>query len=125
MMETGHAPTLESAWSVASAIDIRNCTPEPNRNADAIEPIAMELRDLIKIKRFGDAPGADVGGDDCTAISTARFVAPSLIAGNGRLPHTVTLDASSCKPYPPATVRQFAQDFSGNSRSSLHATHKL
>jgi len=124
MATSEHPP--ETFWGMASAIDIYDCTPEIIRDADAIRRFVVELCDLIEMKRFGKTQVIHFGEDEKVAgFSMTQLIETSLISGHfANLTNTVYLDVFSCKPYPPETVRQFAQHFFGGISSRLNVTYR-
>lgn len=110
------------AWGIASSIDIYNCAPEKIRDADLIRRFVVELCDLIEMKRFGETQVVHFGEDEKVAgYSMVQLIETSLISAHfANLTNAVYLDVFSCKPYPPETVRWFAQEFFGGSDSVIH-----
>jgi S-adenosylmethionine/arginine decarboxylase-like enzyme len=110
------------AWGMAASIDIYNCDPATIRDAGAIRRFVVELCDLIKMKRFGETLVVHFGEDEKVAgYSMVQLIETSLISAHfANLTNAVYLDVFSCKPYPPETVRTFAQEFFGGSDSIIN-----
>jgi S-adenosylmethionine/arginine decarboxylase-like enzyme len=112
----------QGAWGMAAAIDIYHCDPATIRDAGAIRRFVVELCDLIEMKRFGETQVVHFGEDEKVAgYSMVQLIETSLISAHfANLTNAVYLDVFSCKPYPPETVRQFAQDFFGGADSIIN-----
>jgi len=113
-----------NAWGIASAVDIYNCDPLTIRDADAIKRFAVELCELIEMKRFGETQVVHFGEDERVAgYSMVQLIETSLISGHfANLTNAVYLDVFSCKPYLPEQVQTFAQHFFGGSHSNLNVS---
>jgi S-adenosylmethionine/arginine decarboxylase-like enzyme len=103
----------ERVWGIASSFDIYECDPETIRNADKIRDFVARLCDLIEMKRFGETTVVHFGEDEKVAgFSMIQLIETSLISAHfANLTNTVYLDVFSCKPYDPAVVEKFAQEF--------------
>jgi S-adenosylmethionine/arginine decarboxylase-like enzyme len=114
----------QNVWGIASAIDIYECDPEKIRNASEIRRFAVELCDLIQMKRFGETTVVHFGEDERVAgYSMVQLIETSLISAHfANQTNTIYLDVFSCKPYKPEKVRDFSQSFFGGSHSILHVT---
>ncbi len=108
----------ERVWGIASSFDIYDCDPETIRDADKIREFVAQLCDLIEMKRFGETTVVHFGEDEKVAgFSMIQLIETSLISAHfANLTNTVYLDVFSCKPYDPAVVEKFAQDFFGGQR---------
>lgn len=115
---------LDEAWGIASAIDIYECSPDKIRDADEIRRFVVELCELIEMKRFGETQVVHFGEDEKVAgYSMVQLIETSLISAHfANLTNAVYLDVFSCKAYDTETVRKFAQDFFGGSRSNISVT---
>jgi S-adenosylmethionine/arginine decarboxylase-like enzyme len=118
------ANSEQDYWGIASAIDIYECSPEKIRDEKLIRRFVVELCDLIEMKRFGETMVVHFGEDERVAgYSMVQLIETSMISGHfANLTNAVYLDVFSCKYYDPETVRKFAQDYFGGSRSSLNVT---
>jgi len=114
----------QQVWGIASSIDIYNCDPEIIRNAEEIRRFAVELCELIEMKRYGDTLVVHFGEDERVAgYSMVQLIETSLISAHfANLTNTTYLDVFSCKPYDPEIVKDFAQSYFGGSRSNLSVT---
>ena len=117
----------QSAWGVASSIDIYNCDPQTIRSAERIRQFVVELCDLIKMKRFGETIVVHFGEDERVAgYSMVQLIETSLISAHfANKANTVYLDVFSCKPYDPAVAANFAQEFFAGSHCITHSNLRL
>jgi len=108
----------ERVWGIASSFDIYDCDPGTIRDAEKIREFVVKLCDLIEMKRFGETTVVHFGEDEKVAgYSMIQLIETSLISGHfANLTNTVYLDVFSCKPYDPAVVEKFAQEFFGGQR---------
>lgn len=103
----------EEVWGIASSIDVYDCNPETIRDANKIRQFAIELCDLIDMKRFQDTLVVNFGEDERVAgFSMVQLIETSLISAHfANLTNTTYLDVFSCKPYDPEVVAGFAEKF--------------
>jgi S-adenosylmethionine/arginine decarboxylase-like enzyme len=116
----------ERVWGIASSFDIYDCDPETIRNADKIRDFVVKLCDLIEMKRFGETTVVHFGEDEKVAgFSMMQLIETSLISAHfANLTNTVDLDVFSCKPYDPAVVEKFAQEFFGGRRCTTNVNFR-
>lgn len=117
----------QSAWGVATSIDIYNCDPQTIRSAEMIRRFVVELCDLIEMKRYGETVVVHFGEDEKVAgYSMTQLIETSLISAHfANLANTVYLDVFSCKPYDPGVVADFAQRFFAGSHCITHSNLRL
>jgi S-adenosylmethionine/arginine decarboxylase-like enzyme len=117
----------QSAWGIATSIDIYNCDPQTIRSAEMIQKFVVELCDLIEMKRYGETVVVHFGEDEKVAgYSMMQLIETSLISAHfANLTNTVYLDVFSCKPYDPGVVIDFAQRFFGGSHCITHSNVRL
>ncbi len=113
---------LTGIWGLACSFDIYDCDPETIRNADKIKQFVKELCDLIEMKRFGETQVVHFGEDEKVAgYSMVQLIETSLISAHfANLTNTTYLDVFSCKPYDPATVKEFATKFFNGKRCTVN-----
>ncbi len=116
-----------SVWGVASSIDVYNCNPETIRNADSIRQFVDRLCELIEMKKFGGTQVVHFGEDERVAgFSMVQLIETSLISGHfANQSNTAYLDVFSCKPYDPAVVADFAQEFFQGTHCITHVNLRL
>ena len=92
------------------------------RNPDKIKQFVKELCDLIEMKRFGETQVVHFGEDEKVAgYSMVQLIETSLISAHfANLTNTTYLDVFSCKPYDPATVKEFATKFFSGKRCTVN-----
>lgn len=117
----------QSAWGIASSFDIYDCDPATIRSAEKIRQFVVELCDLIEMRRFGETLVVHFGEDERVAgYSMAQLIETSLISAHfANQTNAVYLDVFSCKPYDPAVVASFAQEFFGGSSCISHSNLRL
>jgi len=111
----------QNVWGIASSFDIYDCNPETIRDADKIREFVVKLCDLIQMRRFGETTVVHFGEDEkVAAFSMVQLIETSLISAHfANLTNTVYLDVFSCKPYDPAVVEEFAQEFFEGARCNV------
>jgi len=112
----------QNVWGIASSFDIYDCNPETIRDADKVREFVVKLCDLFQMRRFGETTVVHFGEDEKVAgFSMVQLIETSLISAHfANLTNTVYLDVFSCKPYDPAVVEEFAQEFFEGARCNVH-----
>ena len=101
------------AWGILSSLDIRNCDLDLITNKEYIERFAVELCDLIGMKRYGDPVVVHFGEDEhVEGFSLTQLIETSLVSGHfANASKNVYLDIFSCKVYDPFKAAEFATKF--------------
>jgi S-adenosylmethionine/arginine decarboxylase-like enzyme len=117
----------QTAWGIATSIDIYDCDPATIRDAQKIKQFVRELCELIEMKRFGETLVVHFGEEERVAgYSMVQLIETSLISAHfANLSNTVYLDVFSCKAYDPDVVADFAQRFFGGSHVITHVNLRL
>ena len=117
----------QSAWGIASSIDIYECDPETIRDANKIRQFVVELCELIEMKRFGETMVVNFGEDERVAgYSMMQLIETSLISAHfANLSNATYLDVFSCKPYEPKVVAAFAKEFFGGKHCTVQVNLRL
>jgi S-adenosylmethionine/arginine decarboxylase-like enzyme len=117
----------QTAWGIATSIDIYGCDPAAIRDAEKIRQFVRELCELIEMKRFGETLVVHFGEEERVAgYSMVQLIETSLISAHfANLSNTVYLDVFSCKAYDPDVVADFAQQFFGGSHVITHVNLRL
>ncbi|KPK48027.1 MAG: S-adenosylmethionine decarboxylase [Planctomycetes bacterium SM23_25] len=125
--EIAEEAVTQSAWGIATSIDIYNCDPQTIRSAEMIRRFVVELCDLIEMKRYGETVIVHFGEDEKVAgYSMMQLIETSLISAHfANLANTAYLDVFSCKPYDPGVVADFAQRFFAGSHCITHSNLRL
>jgi len=112
----------QSAWGIASSIDIYGCCPETIRSADSIRQFVAELCELLEVKRFGETQIVHFGEDERVAgFSMVQLIETSLVSAHFVNCSNATYhDVFSCKPYAPDVVADLAQRFFRGSSRTVH-----
>ncbi len=102
------------SWGLSTAIDLHSCNPETIRDADKIKQFAIELCDLIVVKRYGECQVVHFAdhNEDVAGFSMVQLIETSLISAHfaNKTNHTY-LDVFSCKYYDPQVAVNFARRF--------------
>jgi len=117
----------QTAWGIATSIDIYNCDPATIRDAEKIRQFVRELCELIEMKTFGETLVVHFGEEERVAgYSMVQLIETSLISAHfANLSNTTYLDVFSCKAYDPDVVADFAQRFFGGSHVITHVNLRL
>jgi len=101
------------AWGLLSSIDLYNCNPEYIRDKEKIKTYAIELCELIKMKRYGDCEVVNFGEDQRVAgYSMTQLIETSLISGHfANQTNTSYIDIFSCQLYDPQKAADFTKNF--------------
>ena len=101
------------AWGILSSLDIRNCDYNKITDKAYVEQFAVELCDLIGMKRFGDPVVVHFGEDEhVEGFSLTQLIETSLVSGHfANSSKNVYLDIFSCKVYDPFIAAKFATEF--------------
>lgn len=120
-------PTIDQfeklgAWGLYCSVDIHNCDPEIIRDAEMIRQYAIQLCDLIKMKRFGETQVVHFGEDERVAgFSMVQLIETSMISGHfANLTNTAYIDIFSCKYYDPEVAAQFSLSYFKGSDYTLN-----
>lgn len=108
-------PEVVSAWGIALSVDLEGCDPTAIRDGGWIARFAVELCDLIGMRRFGSATVVRFGDDPrVSGYSLVQLIETSLVSGHfAETSNAAFIDIFSCKPYPPHVVLRFCQDWFG------------
>lgn len=111
----------EKPWGMSCSVDLKNCNPETIRNAEEIKRFAIELCDLIDMKRFGETTVVNFGEDErVSGFSMTQLIETSLISGHfANQTNAAYLDIFSCKSYPPVKTAEFCKKFFGAKEYNL------
>jgi len=114
----------EQAWGLLTSIDIHHCDPAIIRDGEAIRRFAIELSDLIDMKRFGDAVVVDFGENERVAgFSLTQLIETSLISGHfANQSNHAYIDIFSCKYYEPSVAANFAVTYFKGKNYTMHVT---
>ena len=114
-------------WGLLTSLDIYACNPEIVRDAQKIEQYAIELCDLIGMKRFGDCQVVHFGKDEhVEGYSMIQFIETSLISGHfANSSNAAYIDIFSCKTYDPDQVAHFSIEFFQAGSIKMHVTKRV
>ncbi|MDA7817510.1 S-adenosylmethionine decarboxylase [Sulfurimonas sp.] len=103
------------AWGILSSLDIRNCDIKKITDKSYVEQFAVELCDLIGMKRFGDPVVVHFGEDEhVEGFSLTQLIETSLVSGHfANSSKNVYIDIFSCKVYDPFVAAKFTTEFFG------------
>lgn len=120
-------PTIDQfeklgAWGLYCSVDIHNCDPDIIRDAEMIRQYAIQLCNLIEMKRFGETQVVNFGEDERVAgYSMVQLIETSMISGHfANLTNTAYIDIFSCKYYDPQVAAQFSLSYFKGSDYALN-----
>ncbi len=110
------------AWGLYCSVDIHKCDPHIIRDAEMIRQYAIQLCNLIEMKRFGETQVVNFGEDERVAgFSMVQLIETSMISGHfANLTNTAYIDIFSCKYYNPETAAQFSLSYFKGSDYTLN-----
>lgn len=116
----------EKPWGMSCSVDLKNCNPKTIRNSEEIKRFAIELCDLIDMKRFGDTVVVDFGEDErVSGYSMTQLIETSLISGHfANNTNAAYIDIFSCKEYPPKKTAEFCKKFFGADKYKLEISFR-
>ena len=100
-------------WGMLTSIDLSDCAPEILRSGEMIKQYAVELCDLIKMKRFQEPVVVRFGADPkVSGYSLAQLIETSLVSGHfAETDNSVYIDIFSCKYYDQTEAVEFTKNF--------------
>lgn len=102
-----------SVWGLLTSIDLTGCAPEILSSGEKIKQYAVELCDLIEMKRFQEPVVVRFGADPkVSGYSLAQLIETSLVSGHfAELDNSVYIDIFSCKYYDQEKAVEFTKNF--------------
>ena len=99
-----------NAWGLYSSVDIYKCAPEIIRDEEMIRQYVIQLCDLLKMNRYGEAKVVNFGkNEDVAGYSMTQLIETSLISGHfANKTDTAYIDIFSCEYYDPEVVAHFS-----------------
>ena len=100
-------------WGMLTSIDLFECNHEILSSGEKIKQYAIELCDLIKMKRFQDPVIVRFGADPkVSGYSLAQLIETSLVSGHfAETDNSVYIDIFSCKFYDQKEAVEFTKNF--------------
>ena len=100
-------------WGMLTSIDLFGCDHEILSSGDKIKQYAIEVCDLIDMKRFGEPVVVRFGEDPkVSGYSLAQLIETSLISGHfAETDNSVYIDIFSCKYYDQEKAVEFTKNF--------------
>ncbi len=100
-------------WGMLTSIDLFNCDHEILSSGEKIKQYAIEVCDLIDMKRFGEPVVVRFGADPkVSGYSLAQLIETSLISGHfAETDNSVYIDIFSCKFYDQQKAVDFTKNF--------------
>lgn len=114
-------------WGLLTSLDLYECNPEIIRDSEKIKQYAVELCDLIAMKRFGECQVVHFGQDERVAgYSMVQLIETSLISGHfANHADAAYIDVFSCKPYDPEVVADFTKGFFEARFVEVHTVERM
>jgi len=102
-----------AVWGMLTSIDLFECDHEILSSGEKIKQYAIEVCDLIDMKRFGEPVVVRFGADPkVSGYSLAQLIETSLISGHfAETDNSVYIDIFSCKFYDQQKAVDFTRDF--------------
>jgi S-adenosylmethionine/arginine decarboxylase-like enzyme len=100
-------------WGMLTSIDLFGCDHEILSSGEKIKQYAIEVCDLIDMKRFGEPVVVRFGADPkVSGYSLAQLIETSLISGHfAETDNSVYIDIFSCKFYDQEKAVEFTKKF--------------
>lgn len=100
-------------WGMLTSIDLSGCDHEVLSSGEKIKQYAVEVCNLIGMKRFGEPVVVRFGADPkVQGYSLAQLIETSLISGHfAETSDSVYIDIFSCKYYDQQKAVDFTKDF--------------
>lgn len=104
---------MQAFWGMSTSIDLRECDLLLINSKESITQYAIELCDLIKMKRFGDPQVVYFGEERrVEGYTLVQLIETSSITGHFTpVDGSAYLDVFSCSLYNPHEVTSFTQEF--------------
>jgi len=111
-------------WGMLTSIDLFGCAPEILRDGGKIKQYAVELCNLIEMKRFGEPVIVRFGADPkVSGFSLAQLIETSLVSGHfAENDNSVYIDIFSCKFYDQVKAVEFTKTFFGSDNAVFNTT---
>lgn len=108
-------------WGVSTCADLYDCDLRLMQDEAALRRFAVELCDLIQMRRFGEAQVVRFGDDPrVTGFSLTQLIETSLVSAHfADHSRAIYLDIFSCAPYDPQQAADFARQFFRAQRCTL------
>ena len=105
-----------------TSLDLHGCNGETIRSAEKIKQFTVELCDLIKVTRFGEATIVNFGArPEIAGYSMVQLIETSLVSGHFvNSTNAVYLDIFSCSYYDANMVVAFAKKFFEARDATVH-----
>ena len=79
------------AWGLCTAVDLQDCNHDFIRDADYIKRYAVELCELIGMKRFGECQVVNFGEGRVAGYSMVQLISTSLCPPQIKLIHRIKI----------------------------------
>jgi len=109
-------------WGLSTQINLRGCNDRSISNKRMIEAFAIQLCDLIGMRRFGEPQVIYFGQEErITGYSLVQLIETSCITGHFAVGNNCSayIDVFSCKEYPPYMAGEFSREFFGAEKFTI------
>ena len=122
MNDSLEAYQASGSWGILTSLDLHGCNGETIRSAEKIKQFTVELCDLIKVTRFGEATIVNFGArPEIAGYSMVQLIETSLVSGHFvNSTNAVYLDIFSCSYYDANMVVAFAKKFFEARDATVH-----
>lgn len=117
---------MDNSWGMEAQLDCYGCDPALIRDKDAIEKFAINLCDLIDMKRFGECQVVHFGEDERVAgYSMLQLIETSLVSAHfANQTNAAYINVFSCKEFNPFDVKDFVESYFGASRVKMKISYR-
>ena len=112
-------------WGLSTQINLRDCNDRSISNKNMIETFAVQICDLIGMRRFGEPQVAYFGQEErISGYSLVQLIETSCITGHFAVGNNCSayIDIFSCKVYSPYVAADFSREFFGAEKFSIGVT---
>ncbi len=112
-------------WGLSTQINLRGCNDRSISNKNMIETFAIQLCDLISMRRFGEPQVVYFGQEEkFSGYSLVQLIETSCITGHFAVGNDCSayIDIFSCQAYSPHVVAEFSREFFGAKKFSIGVT---
>lgn len=104
---------MKAFWGLSTTIDLEDCDVELINSKEAITKYAIEICDLIKMKRYGEPIVVYFGAEERVAGYTlTQMIETSLVSAHFTpIDGSAYIDIFSCSLYNPHDAIEFSKNF--------------
>lgn len=126
-MKTKYSPTGES-WGLLVSLDLFGCDSKIINDGKALQQYAIELCDVINMKRYGPCHCELFGeaGTPLAGYSIFQFIETSCISGHfSGSDNSAYVDVFSCSEFDPEVVEKFTVEYFKAEQCTKHVIPRM